>query len=108
MWPGYGMGLGLAWWLWLVLIVAGLALLIYVAIRVGTRSTGAGAPPTGPAGPPAGTLAPGEAARRILEERLARGEIDVDEQRRGEVADHLLHVGMCRLPVEERHREQES
>ncbi|HAJ16711.1 MAG TPA: hypothetical protein DCL57_01180 [Microbacterium sp.] len=78
MWPGYGMGLGLGW-LWVVLVLVGFALLIYVAIRVGTRSPDAtGAPPT-PAGPQSGTPAGGEAARRILEERLARGEIDVDE-----------------------------
>ena len=50
MWPGYGMGLGLGW-LWVVLVLVGFALLIYVAIRVGTRSPDAtGAPPT-PAGP---------------------------------------------------------
>ena len=46
MWPGYGMGLGLGW-LWVVLVLVGFALLIYVAIRVGTRSPDAtGAPPT--------------------------------------------------------------
>ncbi len=68
MWPGYGMGLALGW-LWVVLILVGLALLIYVAIRVGTRQPR----------PPAETRPPADAARRILEERLARGEIDVDE-----------------------------
>ena len=72
----YGTRIGLAV---VVLVLVGFALLIYVAIRVGTRSPDAtGAPPT-PAGPQSGTPAGGEAARRILEERLARGEIDVDE-----------------------------
>ena len=52
-------------WIWPTLVAIGLALLGYVAYRtVGSRE---------PARPP---------ARRILDERLARGEIDADDYRR--------------------------
>lgn len=63
MWDGYGMGWGLGW-LWLVLILVGLGLLVYVAVRVSIRQSSSNAPGS---------------ARRILEERYARGEIDTDE-----------------------------
>ena len=60
-------------WVWPLLIVIGLALLGYVAFRLvrdGTRRT-----------PSAGN-AMSAAARRILDERFARGEIDEQEYRR--------------------------
>lgn len=78
MWHGYGLGSGLGW-LWLILALAGLALLVYVAIRLSTKPPST--PP--PAVPPQVTApAPGgasDSARRILEERYARGEIDTEE-----------------------------
>ncbi|MEV8134661.1 SHOCT domain-containing protein [Microbacterium aurantiacum] len=59
-------------------IAVGIGLLVYVAIRLSTRTN---TPP--PAAPPAaGTPTPGaemSSARRILEERYARSEIDTDE-----------------------------
>ena len=59
-------------WLWPVLILAGLVLVGFVVVRLVrsgfTFPTGAGEPDS--------------AARRILDERLARGEIDEDEYRR--------------------------
>ncbi|MEU2205527.1 SHOCT domain-containing protein [Microbacterium oleivorans] len=79
---GYDMGFGMGWgwgWLWAVLILIGIGLLVYVAVRLSTRSTtspAASAPPT------TGEASPGPAvssAQRILEERYARGEIDTDE-----------------------------
>ena len=60
-------------WIWPVLIVAGLLIIGYVVLRLvqGGRLT-----------PPAGADADGSTARRILDERFARGEIDEDEYRR--------------------------
>lgn len=84
MWHDYGLGYGFgigALLLW-VLVLAGLALLVYVAIRLtghGGRDTSA-RPPVAP--PPVDAPPPGPAvssARRILEERYARGEIDTEE-----------------------------
>tara|TARA_B100001167_G_scaffold179692_1_gene135554 strand:- start:631 stop:987 length:357 start_codon:yes stop_codon:yes gene_type:complete len=77
---GFGMGMGWGWgWLWVILILIGIGLLVFVAIRLSTRTNAA--PPA--AAPPAvGTPAPGaevSSARRILEERYARGGIDTDE-----------------------------
>ena len=66
----------MAWlpvWIWPLLIVIGLGLLSYVAFRLvrdGRRRT-----------PLAGN-AVSAAARRILDERFARGEIDEQEYRR--------------------------
>jgi putative membrane protein len=57
-------------WVWPVLIVAGLVIIGYVALRLAQSR-----PPTG-AGPESGS-----AARRILDERYARGEIDEEEYR---------------------------
>lgn len=61
-------------WIWPVLIVAGLVIIGYVSVRL--IQTGQSSSPTG-SGP--GT---GWSARRILDERFARGEIDEDEYQR--------------------------
>jgi putative membrane protein len=72
-------GSHLAFWQSSVMWVAMLAFwalvgwAIYAMIRLATRESSAG-PPAGP--PPEAT------PRRILEERLARGEVDIDEFRR--------------------------
>jgi putative membrane protein len=57
-------------WVWPALVIAGLVLLGYVGYRL-ARDRGAG---------PAAGL---PSARRSLDERYARGEIDDDEYRRG-------------------------
>ncbi|MFB0836833.1 MULTISPECIES: SHOCT domain-containing protein [unclassified Arthrobacter] len=70
MW-GYGQGAG--WWLWGILMLLGIALLVFVAVRVfggGIRSGGQGRE-----GPPAST------ARQILDERFARGELTAEQYR---------------------------
>ena len=57
-------------WIWPTLVVIGLGLLGYLAYRMAQRRDPDGAPPqTG-------------SARRILDERFARGEIDEDDYRR--------------------------
>jgi len=65
-------GLIMGWtWVWPVLTVAGLLMLSYVALQVlQSRRMSA---PTG-SGP-----GPDSAARRILDTRYARGEIDAEE-----------------------------
>ncbi|GAA4045351.1 SHOCT domain-containing protein [Agromyces indicus] len=74
MWD-YGYG---AWWMWIpsvlipLLIVAGIVVAIVLAVRA-TRSGG-----QTPGGP--GQVEP-DSARRILEDRLARGEITPDQFR---------------------------
>jgi len=77
MWgDGYGI-----WWMWIpgfllaLLILGGIAFIVVLAVRMtGSQHThGTGGDPARPA--------PGEAARRILEDRLARGEISVEEYR---------------------------
>jgi putative membrane protein len=77
MWD-YGYG---AWWMWIpgllftLLIVAGIIVLIVLLVR----SSGSATRPSN------GTTSPGpvseDSARRILEERLARGEITPDQFR---------------------------
>ncbi len=57
-------------WIWPTLVVVGLALLGYLAYRM-VQSRGTGRP-----------AARNGSARRILDERLARGEIDADDYRR--------------------------
>jgi putative membrane protein len=59
-------------WLWPVLVLAGLILVAFVAVRL---MQGGSASSTG-------ADSAGTAARRILDERFARGEIDEDEYRR--------------------------
>jgi len=58
-------------WVWPLLVLAGLLLLIYGVVRLAQ-----GWPPM-----PEGAR-PGSSARRILDERFARGEIDEDDYRR--------------------------
>jgi putative membrane protein len=60
-------------WVWPVLIVGGLLVLGYVAVRWVQGGHGAS-----PAGSDPGSFA----ARRILDERYARGEIDDEEYQR--------------------------
>ena len=67
------MGGTMGWvWVWPVLIVVGLVILGYVAVRLVQ-----GRQVSGLTGSDAGS-----AARRILDERYARGEIDDEEYRR--------------------------
>jgi putative membrane protein len=69
------MGTAMGWmWVWPVLIVVGLVILGYVAVRL-TQSWQL----SGPSGSGSGA---DSAARRILDERYARGEIDEEEYRR--------------------------
>jgi putative membrane protein len=69
------MGATMGWmWVWPVLIVVGLLILGYVAVRLAQGRHGAS--PTGSA------PASGSAARRILDERYARGEINDEEYQR--------------------------
>ena len=58
-------------WFWPLLVLAGLLLLIYGVVRL-AQST-----PSVP-----GDVERGSSARRILDERFARGEIDEDDYRR--------------------------
>lgn len=69
---GYG-GMAGGMWLFSLLVVAALLALGYLALRTAT-----GGRPG--AGPPAGEAS--DAARRLLDERYARGEIDEEEYRR--------------------------
>lgn len=59
------MGVG---WVWLLIALLGLALLIYVTVRLARGGTS--------------DSTPGSRAREILDERFARGEIDEDEYQR--------------------------
>jgi putative membrane protein len=73
MWD-YGFG---AWWMWIpvvlvpLLVIAGIIVMIVLLVRSG------GSAGRGPAGP-SDTIDP---ARRLLEERLARGEITPEQFR---------------------------
>ncbi len=62
----WGYGMGFAWgWLWLaLLLVVAIAALVVLIVWLATRR---------------GTPGAGSPARRILEERLARGEISPEE-----------------------------
>lgn len=64
-----------AWmWIWPLLILVGLALIVWVVVRLVRDGRQGPPPPASVTGQPA--------ARRILDERLARGEIDVEEYQR--------------------------
>ena len=58
-------------WFWPLLVLASVLLLIYGVVRLAQSS------PSAPEAAPRGS-----SARRILDERFARGEIDEDEYRR--------------------------
>ncbi len=58
-------------WIWPLLVLAGLLFLIYGVVRLAQ-----GSPPV------PGEAQPGSSARRILDERFARGEIEEDDYRR--------------------------
>ncbi len=64
-----GAGFGVMWALWLLILV-GIAVLVFVVVRLTSQSREGGKPPSGP---------PTSSAREILEERYARGEIDTEE-----------------------------
>jgi putative membrane protein len=78
MW-GNGYGMGFMWWVWPVglVLILGVVLLTILTIRVFSGGSGA----TVPRGtPPAGPGSTGRsAARRVLDERFARGELDAEE-----------------------------
>ncbi|MGD9525570.1 MAG: SHOCT domain-containing protein [Pseudonocardia sp.] len=69
---GDGFGLGMGWmWLFSLILIVGIALLVIVAVRMlggGIRDDRASAPAR-------------DAARRILDERFARGELTTEEYR---------------------------
>lgn len=73
MMDGWMMG---GWWIvmlvWSLLILAGLALLIYGVVQLARGHSPVAAAPA----------EQGSSARRILDERYARGEIDEEEYRR--------------------------
>ena len=69
MW-GYGQGAG--WWIWGILLLLGIALLVVLAVRAFGGGIGGR---RGQDGRPAST------ARRILDERFARGELTADQYR---------------------------
>jgi len=58
-------------WIWPLLVLAGLLLLVYGVVRLAQ-----GTPPA------PGDEQRGSSARRILDERFARGEIEEDDYRR--------------------------
>lgn len=65
-WYGFGWPWAVGMWGGMVLFWGLIALAIYAVVRLATHPAGAG----------------DGHARRVLDERLARGEIDVDEYRR--------------------------
>lgn len=77
---GYGYGMGA--WGWTLMIVVWIALVAVIGLAIARLfpSTGGGLSPQGPAAP---------TAERLLDERLARGEIDVEtyERLRGVLAE---------------------
>lgn len=79
---GYGM-YGMGGWglMWGLLMMAGLAALVYVAVRLGTRGGDHGSAEAGRGIAPQVSAPTPSSAREILEGRLAKGEIDADEFR---------------------------
>lgn len=77
----WGYGQGMVWmWLWVPLLLVGIALLVFLAIRVFGGGRG-GYVPTGPHGSGVPPPAKGSRARQILEERFAKGELTADQYR---------------------------
>ncbi|MBN9131695.1 MAG: SHOCT domain-containing protein [Paenarthrobacter ureafaciens] len=80
----WGYGQGMMWmWLWVPLLLVGVAILVLLAVKVFGGH--------GPAGPqmPGGIPPTGRStARRILDERFARGELTADQYR-----EHLKVLG---------------
>jgi putative membrane protein len=83
---GNGSGMGGMWWYWLfgLLVVLGITLLVVVLVRVLGGGTNRSGSPAGLGAPPAGP----SQARRILDERYARGELSKEEYR-----EHLQELG---------------
>ncbi|MGR0318534.1 SHOCT domain-containing protein [Agromyces sp. ZXT2-3] len=88
MWD-YGYGIG-GWWMWLPgivfggLVISGIVVLIVLLVRSASGGHGASSAPGGAhgAGPGgAGAHPQADTAKRILEERLARGEITPEQFR---------------------------
>ena len=80
MW-GNGYGMHFVWWIWPVglVLILGLVLLTIVTIRIFSGGPGVSGPQ---AGPPPGPGATGRsAARLVLDDRFARGELDAEEYR---------------------------
>ena len=80
MW-GNGYGMHFVWWIWPVglALVLGVVLLTIVTIRVFTTGSGASGPQGNPSAGPDSTGR--SAARLLLDERFARGELDAEEYR---------------------------
>ena len=83
MYHGYGYGNGNHWGLWILMIVAMVVFWGALAWIIVTLVRHRGTPPTS-APPASGSLVPppGGDALRILNERLARGDIDEEEYTR--------------------------
>jgi putative membrane protein len=79
MMDGYGSMMGWTWLFWLLLII-GIVLLGIVAVRAFSSGITRGRTGPGP-GPGQPGATDGGTARRILDERYARGEISTEEYR---------------------------
>ncbi|WP_457946105.1 SHOCT domain-containing protein [Pseudarthrobacter sp. alpha12b] len=78
----WGYGQGSAWWLWGILLLIGMALLVVLAVRAfgGGIRGGQGRSSQGQGGHGQGAP-PASAARQILDERFARGELTAEQYR---------------------------
>lgn len=81
MW-NYGMGVGMGWWMWLIMGLGTIGFWLLVAYLVRMIMDGG---PSRAARSRAGSTEP----LRLLDERLARGEIEPDEYQRRR--DLLMH-----------------